>query len=62
MHVYTVVYVMLDIIKFHVGDYNTHGCVGSMIWTSQSRHTIYVLWTMLIVGPKIFVMDGQSVL
>jgi hypothetical protein len=35
MHVYTVVYVMLELINFHGGDYNTDGCVGSMIWASK---------------------------
>jgi len=35
MHVYTVVYVMLDLIKLHGGDYSTDGCVGSMIWASK---------------------------
>jgi hypothetical protein len=32
MYVYTVVYVMLELINFYGGDYNSDGCVGSMIW------------------------------
>ena len=35
MHVYTVVYVMLNLINLHGGDYSTDGCVGSMIWASK---------------------------
>jgi hypothetical protein len=43
MHVYTVVYVMLDLINFHGGDYNSDGCVCSMIWAGKVDILFFVL-------------------